>query len=64
MACKGTNLRVGIYKCPKCGACVEIFSDETKAKCTKCGGVIVKAKIKVCVEWCAGATKCVGKSKR
>ena len=31
------NLRVKLYKCPKCGAGVEIFSDEVKVKCRKCG---------------------------
>ena len=59
MPCK--SLRVGIYKCKDCGACIEIFSDEKKAKCTKCGSIIIKSKLKACVEWCSGAKECVGK---
>jgi DNA-directed RNA polymerase subunit RPC12/RpoP len=29
-------------KCPKCGAQVEIWSDEEKTKCPKCGATLHK----------------------
>jgi DNA-directed RNA polymerase subunit RPC12/RpoP len=38
--CPGSNgrhLRVDLYNCPKCGAGVEIFSDEITVQCQKCG---------------------------
>jgi len=45
--------------CPKCGATIEIWSDEERATC-KCGGVVFKDKTPTCVEWCAAAEKCLG----
>ncbi len=33
----GRNLRIESYRCPRCGAEVEIFSDEAGARCQKCG---------------------------
>jgi len=46
-------------RCPKCGAMVEIWSDEERATCT-CGGVVFRDKTPTCVEWCAAAQKCLG----
>jgi ribosomal protein S27AE len=40
----GRNLKVGLYKCPECGAEVEIFSDETRIKCRKCGTYVYRDK--------------------
>ncbi len=54
------NLRVELYKCPNCGAEVEIFSDELKVKCPKCGKYIHKEKIPSCIDWCASARQCLG----
>ena len=31
------SIRIELYKCPKCGAEVEIFSNEVKVKCYGCG---------------------------
>jgi len=47
------NLRVALYKCPHCGAEVEIFSDEIKVKCHRCGEKVYRGKIPSCIEWCA-----------
>jgi hypothetical protein len=59
----GRNLKVGLYKCPACGAEVEIFSDETRIKCKKCGGYVYRDKIPTCVEWCAKARECLGEER-
>ncbi|MFC2006486.1 NADH pyrophosphatase zinc ribbon domain-containing protein, partial [Chloroflexota bacterium] len=47
--CPGQNLRVSLYKCPSCGAEVEIFSDEIKMKCQKCGEMVYRDKIPSCI---------------
>lgn len=59
----GRNLRVEVYKCPKCGTGVEIFSDETRAKCQKCGQKVYKEKLPSCIEWCAKARECLGEER-
>ncbi len=46
-------------KCHKCGAIVEIWSDEEKADC-KCGTIIFKDKLPTCAVWCNHAEKCLG----
>ncbi|MFH1639273.1 MAG: hypothetical protein ABIB93_03050 [Chloroflexota bacterium] len=33
---EGRNLRMESYRCPRCGEKVELFSDETGARCQKC----------------------------
>jgi len=45
--------------CARCGATVEIFSDEEKVLC-KCGAVVFRDKVPRCVEWCSAAEKCLG----
>jgi len=57
------NLRVQLYKCPNCGAEVEIFSDEIKVKCHKCGKNVFREKIPSCIEWCASARQCLGEER-
>lgn len=34
------NLRIELYRCPKCGYEVEVFSDEAKVKCPHCGEMV------------------------
>ena len=66
MKCPGQdmrNLRVSLHKCPKCGAEVEIFSDELKVKCHKCGENVYKEKIPSCIDWCAYARQCLGEER-
>ncbi|MEI6845592.1 MAG: hypothetical protein WCK36_00930 [Candidatus Firestonebacteria bacterium] len=60
--CKGTGLRISIYRCPKCYETAEIFSDEKKATCTNCGSVIMVATANKCMEWCASAGACMAKT--
>ncbi|MFN3527761.1 MAG: hypothetical protein ACK4YO_01500 [Candidatus Altarchaeaceae archaeon] len=47
-------------KCPYCGKEVEIWTDETRKKCLKCGMEIFAAEATSCIEWCKYARKCVG----
>ena len=56
------NLRtptLKIKKCPKCGAEVEIYSTDMKAKCDKCGTTVFDD-LQSCIEWCQYAEKCLG----
>ena len=57
------NLRVSLYKCPNCGAEVEIFSDEIKIRCQKCGEYVYRDKIPSCIDWCASARQCLGEER-
>lgn len=57
------KLRSAIYKCPNCGADVEIFSDELKFRCRKCGQYVYRDKTPSCIEWCASARQCLGEEK-
>ncbi len=57
------KLRVSLHKCPKCGADVEIFSDEIKIKCQKCGEIVYREKIPSCIDWCASARQCLGEER-
>ena len=57
------KLRVGLYKCPQCGSEVEIFSDEARVKCHKCGQMVYREKMPSCIDWCASARECLGEEK-
>jgi len=57
------NLRAALYKCPNCGYEVEIFSDEIKVKCYKCGEYVYRDKIPSCIDWCASARQCLGEER-
>ena len=47
--------------CPKCGRSVEIFKDESSAKCTGCEHRFRNPKVDLkCAEWCAYAKECLG----
>jgi DNA-directed RNA polymerase subunit RPC12/RpoP len=66
MKCPGQdmrNLRVSVHKCPNCGAEVEIFSDEMKARCPKCKQMVYKEKVTSCIEWCTSARQCLGEER-
>ncbi len=45
--------RIELYKCPKCGAEVEIFSNEVKVKCHQCGEMVYSERLPSCIDWCA-----------
>jgi ribosomal protein S27AE len=51
------------HKCPSCGAEVEIWTDELKATCGKCGQNVLKDEAMSCILWCEHAEKCVGSEK-
>ena len=65
--CPGAaNIRIPIpsYKeCPQCGEEVEIWSDELKAKCLKCGATVFKEDTPSCIEWCQFAKECIGEER-
>ena len=47
--------------CPKCGRSVEIFKDESSAKCPGCEHRFRNPKVDLkCAEWCAYAKECLG----
>lgn len=64
--CPGaSNIRtptIEIKKCPKCGAEVEIFSDEMRVECSNCGLTIYND-LQSCVQWCRYARECVGEER-
>jgi len=56
------NLRtptLSIQKCPQCGEEVEIFSNDLKVPCSRCGFVIFND-IQSCIQWCRYAEECIG----
>ena len=57
------KLRVELFKRTKCGAEVEIFSDETRIKCLKCGTMVFKEHLPSCIEWCSAARQCLGEER-
>jgi hypothetical protein len=47
-------------ECPKCGADIEFFKDDTRRRCSWCGHLFYNPKIELgCAEWCQYAEKCV-----
>jgi len=59
----GRNLTVALYKCPDCGNEVEIFSDETRIRCRKCGSYVYRDKVPSCIQWCSKARECLGEER-
>ena len=62
-ACPGQDgryLSVSVHKCPECGSEIEMFSDETRARCHKCKSVVQKETTPSCVQWCTKARDCLG----
>ena len=47
-------------QCPYCGEEVEVWSDEIRATCSKCGRAVMREGNMSCLEWCAYAERCVG----
>ncbi|MBM4286067.1 MAG: hypothetical protein FJ128_12620 [Deltaproteobacteria bacterium] len=47
-------------ECPKCGAEIEFFKDDTRRRCAWCGHLFYNPKIELgCAEYCQYADKCV-----
>ncbi len=47
-------------RCRKCGAALEIWSDETETLCKECGALHARPLGPSCAEWCASARECLG----
>lgn len=47
-------------RCVFCGGSVEIWSDETEAKCKSCGKLVGRHMKDSCLMWCPAAKECVG----
>jgi ribosomal protein S27AE len=45
--------------CPRCGEEIEMFSDDAKMNCSKCGFTVYNNALS-CVQWCEYAKQCVG----
>jgi ribosomal protein S27E len=66
MKCPGQDTRfwksddIFTVECPKCGAEIEFFKDDTRRRCAWCGHLFYNPKIEMgCAEWCQFADKCV-----
>ncbi len=57
------NIKVEILTCSDCGEKVELFSDEIKAHCPRCKGLVCRSRLPSCVEWCKAARQCIGEEK-
>ncbi len=53
-------LKATYKKCPHCGYEVEIFSNELRVQCYKCGQYVYRKKIPSCIDWCPAAKDCIG----
>jgi len=49
-----------IVECSFCGAEMEIWTDEAKAKCPQCKKTVVRQRGATCLDWCKYAKVCVG----
>jgi DNA-directed RNA polymerase subunit RPC12/RpoP len=66
MKCPGQDSRkltISLHKCPNCGSEVEIFSDELRVRCRKCGETVYREQTPSCVSWCASARECLGEER-
>jgi DNA-directed RNA polymerase subunit RPC12/RpoP len=57
------NLKAELYPCPGCDHKVEIFSDELRARCPRCGREVYREKTPSCIDWCKAAEQCLGSEK-
>jgi hypothetical protein len=67
MRCPGQDRRywtedaVFEVPCPKCGASIELFKDESSGRCPNCACKVRNPKISFdCAQWCAYAEECLG----
>jgi hypothetical protein len=49
-----------MFQCPTCREEVEIWSDEIKGSCLKCGTTVMRDGFMSCLDWCAMGKDCVG----
>ena len=62
--CPGSKLmrqpRPDNFECPTCGEEVEIWSDEIRGACLKCGTTVMRDGTMSCLDWCSMGRDCVG----
>lgn len=49
-----------LVACPYCGEENEIFSDEVRVSCARCGKSISRNFGPTCIDWCSKAEECLG----
>ena len=49
--------------CPTCGDAVEVFSDEQRRTCPRCGTKVSRDAVPACASWCPSAITCIGKDR-
>jgi len=54
------NLRITEKKCGNCGYSVEMFSDENRIRCPRCGCGVFRKAVPACIDWCSMARECIG----
>jgi len=57
MKCPGSEITITIKQCPHCGEDVELFTGDSKVKCSKCGTWVLRDRAS-CIDWCPGAKVC------
>jgi len=57
------EVRPEYISCPHCGQEMEIWSDETRARCPHCNAWVSQKQSASCIEWCAHAKECIGAEK-
>ncbi|MDP2181514.1 MAG: phosphohydrolase [Actinomycetota bacterium] len=56
----GRYITTDDVRCPECATMVELFSDEQRRKCPKCGARVTRKVAPVCAAWCVSARTCLG----
>ncbi|MBU1600191.1 hypothetical protein KKG61_08855 [bacterium] len=52
-----------LKRCPNCNEEVEVWSNELKTPCRKCGTTVFKEDVPSCIQWCQYAIQCVGEER-
>lgn len=63
LGCHGRDARgltASDHACPGCGYAVEMFSDEVRTPCPKCGTEVSRVGTEGCASWCPKAKECLG----
>jgi hypothetical protein len=64
LTCPGSKLlrepKPEIFPCPRCNSEIEVWTDEIKGTCSRCGYQIMRDLNMACLEWCKCGEECVG----
>ncbi|MGQ9825930.1 MAG: arsenate reductase/protein-tyrosine-phosphatase family protein [Desulfotomaculales bacterium] len=55
----GNTPTLKVKKCPECGGEVEVFSNDVRVRCDRCGFTVYND-VASCIQWCKYARECVG----